>query len=59
MTFFNTKEAGPIVIEVPPAEGGSFAANIDDVWQAALEDVGPEGADIQATRLSLHVDRAG
>ncbi|MER2268399.1 DUF1254 domain-containing protein [Methylobacterium oxalidis] len=45
MTFFNTKEAGPIVIEVPPAEGGSFAANIDDVWQAALEDAGPEGAD--------------
>jgi hypothetical protein len=45
MTFFNTKDVGPIVIEVPPAEGGSLAANIDDVWQAALEDAGPEGAD--------------
>jgi hypothetical protein len=45
MTFFNTKDVGPVVIEVPPAEGGSFAANIDDVWQAALEDAGPEGAD--------------
>jgi hypothetical protein len=45
MTFFNTKDVGPIVIEVPPAEGGSFAANIDDVWQAALEDAGPEGVD--------------
>jgi hypothetical protein len=45
MTFFNTKEVGPMVIEVPPADGGSFAANIDDVWQAALEDAGPEGAD--------------
>lgn len=36
---------GPMVIEVPPAEDGSLAANIDDVWQAALEDAGPEGAD--------------
>jgi hypothetical protein len=45
MTFFNTKDVGPIVIEVPRAEGGSFAANIDDVWQAALEDAGPEGVD--------------
>ena len=45
MTFFNTKDAGPVVIEVPPADGGSLAANIDDVWQAALEDAGPEGAD--------------
>jgi hypothetical protein len=45
MTFFNTKDAGPVVIEVPPAEGGSLAANIDDVWQVALEDAGPAGAD--------------
>jgi hypothetical protein len=45
MTFFNTKEVGPIVIEIPPAEGGSLAANIDTVWQTALEDAGPEGAD--------------
>jgi hypothetical protein len=45
MTFFNTKDVGPVVIEVPPAEGGSFAANIDDVWQVPLEDAGPEGAD--------------
>jgi hypothetical protein len=45
MTFFNTKDVGPVVIEVPPAEGGSLAANIDDIWQAALEDAGPAGAD--------------
>jgi len=45
MTFFNTRDAGPVVIEVPPADGGSLAANIDDIWQAALEDAGPEGAD--------------
>src|SRR3954469_9325510 len=44
MTFFNLRD-GPIVIDVPPAEGGSFAANIVDVWQVPLEDAGPEGAD--------------
>jgi hypothetical protein len=44
MTFFNTKD-GPIVIEVPPADKGSFAANIDTVWQMPLEDAGPNGAD--------------
>ncbi len=46
MIFFNTKDAGPIVIDVPPADaGGSFAANIDTVWQMPLEDAGPFGAD--------------
>jgi hypothetical protein len=45
MPFFNTKDIGPVVIEVPPAEGGSFAANIVNVSQVPLEDAGPEGAD--------------
>lgn len=45
MIFFDTKKAGPIVIDVPPADGGSFAANIDTVWQMPLEDAGPYGAD--------------
>jgi hypothetical protein len=45
MSFYNTKDVGPVVIEVPPAEGGSFAANIVNVWQMPLEDAGPEGAD--------------
>ncbi len=45
MTFFNTKDVGPVVIEVPPADGGSLAANIDNIWQMPLEDAGPEGAD--------------
>jgi len=44
MIFFNTKD-GPIVIDVPPADGGSFAANIDNIWQMPLEDAGPNGAD--------------
>jgi hypothetical protein len=34
------------VLEIPPAdEDGSFTGNIVDVWQAALEDVGPAGVD--------------
>jgi hypothetical protein len=45
MIFFDTKDAGPVVIDVPPADGGSFAANIDTVWQMPLEDAGPYGAD--------------
>lgn len=45
MVFYNTKDAGPLVIDVPPAEGGVFAGNIDTVWQMPLEDVGPFGAD--------------
>lgn len=46
MVFFNTKDVGPVVIEVPPAKGGSsFAANIDNVFQMPLEDAGPYGAD--------------
>ena len=46
MTFFNTKDVGPIVIDVPPADdSGSLAANIDTVWQMPLEDAGPYGAD--------------
>lgn len=44
MSFWNVKD-GPIVIEIPPAAGGSFAGNIVDAWQMPLEDVGPEGAD--------------
>ena len=45
MPFFDTKDAGPIVLEIPPAEGGSITGSIDDAWQAALEDVGPAGVD--------------
>jgi hypothetical protein len=45
MIFFNTKDVGPLVIDVPPADGGAFAANIDTIWQMPLEDAGPYGAD--------------
>lgn len=44
--FFDTKDAGPMVIEIPPAgDSGSITGTIMDSWQAALEDVGPAGVD--------------
>jgi len=42
---FNTRDAGPMVLEIPPAEGGSIVGSIMDGWQVALEDVGPAGVD--------------
>jgi hypothetical protein len=46
MPFFNTKDVGPVVLEIPPAdEGGSITGSVMDCWQAALEDVGPAGVD--------------
>ncbi|MGO4831951.1 DUF1254 domain-containing protein, partial [Rhizobiaceae sp. 2RAB30] len=44
MSFWNVKD-GPVVIDIPPAEGGSIAGNIVNLWQMPLEDAGPEGAD--------------
>src|SRR3984957_17742391 len=44
--FFNTKDAGPMVLEIPPAENeSSITGSIDEAWQTALEDVGPAGVD--------------
>lgn len=46
MAFFNTKDAGPIVLDVPAAgDDGTLNGNIVDVWQMPLEDAGPSGAD--------------
>ena len=46
MTFFNTKDAGPMVIEVPSGDAnGSLNGNIVTVWQTSLEDVGLLGLD--------------
>jgi hypothetical protein len=45
MPFFNTKDVGPVVLEVPPAGEGSITGSIDDCWQTAIEDVGPAGVD--------------
>ena len=45
MPFFSTKEAGPMVLEIPAANGGSITGTIMDAWQSAFEDVGPAGLD--------------
>jgi hypothetical protein len=46
MTFLNTKDVGPIVFKIPPADStGSLNANIVNVWQQPLEDGGLLGVD--------------
>jgi hypothetical protein len=46
MAFLNTKDIGPIVIDVPAAGAdGSLNANIVNVWQMPLEDAGLLGVD--------------
>ncbi len=45
MPFFDTKDVGPVVLEVPPADTGTIVGSVDDCWQTAIEDVGPAGAD--------------
>ncbi|HVY40518.1 MAG TPA: DUF1254 domain-containing protein [Polyangia bacterium] len=44
--FYNTKDVGPMVLEIPPADGhNSITGSVDDGWQTALADVGPAGVD--------------
>jgi hypothetical protein len=45
MPFFNAKDVGPVVLEIPPADNGSITGSVDDCWQTAIEDVGPAGVD--------------
>jgi hypothetical protein len=45
MPFFNTKDVGPVVLEIPPADDGLLNGSIMNYWQAAIEDVGPGGVD--------------
>jgi hypothetical protein len=45
MPFFNTKDAGPMVLEIPPADDGLINGTVMDAWQVPLEDVGPAGVD--------------
>jgi hypothetical protein len=44
--FYNTKDVGPMVLEIPPADqDDSITGSVDDAWQTALADVGPAGDD--------------
>jgi len=45
MPFINTKNVGPMVLDVPPADDGALNGSIMNYWQVALEDVGPAGVD--------------
>src|SRR6476469_5693789 len=45
MPFFDTKEVGPVVLEIPPADTGTIVGSIADCWQTAIEDGGPAGVD--------------
>jgi hypothetical protein len=45
MPFFNTRDVGPMVLEIPPADDGVINGTIMDAWQVPLEDVGPAGVD--------------
>jgi hypothetical protein len=44
MPFIDTRN-GPMVLEIPEAEGGAIVGTIMDVWQMPLEDVGIAGVD--------------
>jgi hypothetical protein len=42
--FINTKQDGPVVVELPPAvPGASFYGTIEDAWYIPLTDIGFEG----------------
>ena len=46
MTFFDTKDVGPVVLEIPPSDAdGSMNGNLVTTWQTSLEDVGLKGID--------------
>jgi len=46
LPFLNTRDVGPVVLQIPPAGGdGSLTGSVDDCWQTAIEDVGPAGVD--------------
>ena len=40
LPFINTKDVGPVVLEIPSADEGSITRSVDDCWQTAIEDVG-------------------
>src|SRR5262245_12989002 len=46
VAFYNTKDVGPVVLEIPPAgEDGSLNVNIVNLWQMPLADGGLYGSD--------------
>ncbi len=59
---FDTKDVGPVVLEIPPADGGVINGTIMDAWQTPLEDVGPAAWTRQGRKVphppAGHTDKA-
>jgi hypothetical protein len=45
MPFFDTKDTGPMVLEIPPAIGGMLSGSVLDGLQTPMTEVGPGGGD--------------
>ncbi len=45
MPFYSTRDAGPMALEIPPADSGTINGTAMDCWQVPLADVGPAGVD--------------
>ena len=45
MAFIDTRDVGPVVLEIPPADEGVLEGSVANAWQVAIEDIGPTGAD--------------
>ncbi|HEX3286028.1 MAG TPA: DUF1254 domain-containing protein [Mycobacterium sp.] len=45
MPFLDTRDVGPVVLEIPPADTGQIVGSVDDCWQTAIQDVGTAGVD--------------
>ncbi len=43
--FTDTRQVGPLVLDVPPAGDAVLFGSLMDAWQVPLEDIGPAGAD--------------
>lgn len=43
--FTDTRQVGPLVLEVPPAGDAVLFGTLLDAWQFPMEDIGPAGAD--------------
>jgi hypothetical protein len=45
MPFINTRNVGPVVLEIPPEGDGTIVGSAMDCWQTAIEDIGAAGVD--------------
>ncbi len=52
MPFFSTKDVGPMLLEIPPADGGSITGNVDVfgrcLWKTSLRPAWTKARDVSA-----------